>query len=399
MKLSIIAFCLSALIFSSYAASATDKPPRWYTIETIFFEYTDPEAIHSEVWSDNPGTPDWESGESLKPVKNPEEIATSQTQLLIDENPFSPIENPLLFPTSRNENRLETQPINPHSAVIGATNITSEPAVIELPEAYQRLEDEHLTLSEHYQKLLDNPAYNPLFHLGWRQTALTKKQAKAVHVTPIEPIPPPVINESRLSAVPFDEFMEEENEVLPVTFISDEAEAETENPVLPNTDWVDTTDLSENDTWTHTIKRDDEEDTTTEDITEDTIYEDTETVQKIPPTTEQEEPTAEGLLTFYRSRYLHVMLDALLRHELPFDEQKARLDLVEEDEDSNWFDEEELTNKTFRLTEKRRIRTGKLHYFDHPLFGVLLIINRYEPVIPEGKAVSAVIPKLGNDGL
>ena len=394
MKLSIITVCLSSLIFSSYAVGKPDKPPRWYTIETIFFEYTDPEAIHSEVWSNNPGSPDWETGESLKPVKRTEEIEAAHTQLLTDENPLVPLENPLLSPIHPSENTLDPLSINPATAMNIPPESISPPATITPPEAYQQLAEEQLTLREHYQKLLSNPTYKPLFHIGWLQTALEKNKAKAVHVTPIEPSPPPVATAEDLSAIPFDRFMEEESEVLPVTFMADEHEPT--NPASPHSDWVDTTDLTETETWTNTIKRDNDE-TNTEETTSDTDYEHVEVSTQQPDTTDEtnnSQPAAEGLLTFYRSRYLHIRLDALLRHELPFDEQKVRLDLIEEDEDSNWFDEEELTSQTFRLTEKRRIRIGKLHYFDHPLFGVLLMINRYEPpIIPEENPAVLAIPK------
>jgi hypothetical protein len=33
----------------------------------------------------------------------------------------------------------------------------------------------------------------------------------------------------------------------------------------------------------------------------------------------------------------------------------------------------------FRLGEKRRIRSGELHYFDHPRFGVIALVTPYEP--------------------
>lgn len=33
----------------------------------------------------------------------------------------------------------------------------------------------------------------------------------------------------------------------------------------------------------------------------------------------------------------------------------------------------------FRMTTSRRMRPGELHYLDHPLFGVLVIVSRYAP--------------------
>ncbi|MEW8346746.1 MAG: CsiV family protein, partial [Candidatus Thiodiazotropha taylori] len=38
----------------------------------------------------------------------------------------------------------------------------------------------------------------------------------------------------------------------------------------------------------------------------------------------------------------------------------------------------------YRMQEKRRMRSGKLHYLDHPVLGVFAIANRYEmPAPPE----------------
>ena len=31
------------------------------------------------------------------------------------------------------------------------------------------------------------------------------------------------------------------------------------------------------------------------------------------------------------------------------------------------------------MTTSRRMRPGELHYLDHPLFGVLVLVSRYAP--------------------
>ena len=51
----------------------------------------------------------------------------------------------------------------------------------------------------------------------------------------------------------------------------------------------------------------------------------------------------------------------------------------------------------FRLTQTRRMRSGELHYLDHPLFGLLVQVRPYElpvePAQPQGEAASPTPPE------
>jgi len=67
-------------------------------------------------------------------------------------------------------------------------------------------------------------------------------------------------------------------------------------------------------------------------------------------------PEIEGTLRLYRARYLHLDVDLRYQPGLP----PPGL-------------EQEVS--AFRLTESRRVRSRKLHYFDHPLFGVLALVT------------------------
>ncbi|MCB1752667.1 MAG: peptidoglycan binding protein CsiV [Gammaproteobacteria bacterium] len=68
-------------------------------------------------------------------------------------------------------------------------------------------------------------------------------------------------------------------------------------------------------------------------------------------------PLVEGMVKVSISRYLHVDLDLLLR-ETPAG--AVRL--------PGGF-------QTFRFNEHRRMRSGELHYIDHPLMGMLILIT------------------------
>ena len=101
----------------------------------------------------------------------------------------------------------------------------------------------------------------------------------------------------------------------------------------------------------------------------------------------------EGTLGFSRGRYLHVQSDLWYSNFKPrtdinaggFNRPKsANIDLPEEmlldyqdliklEENRGLF----YLHETYRMVQSRRMRSNELHYLDHPLFGVIVRINRY----------------------
>ena len=108
----------------------------------------------------------------------------------------------------------------------------------------------------------------------------------------------------------------------------------------------------------------------------------------------------EGTLSFRRSRYLHVQTDlwytrfeprtssvipyrAAVASELS-DEMLSRYkDLVAVERQRDQY----YTTGTHRMVQSRRMRSSELHYLDHPLFGVIVRISRYEPEMPEAESL------------
>ena len=81
-------------------------------------------------------------------------------------------------------------------------------------------------------------------------------------------------------------------------------------------------------------------------------------------------PLLEGTLSFYKSRYYHLGVDLIYRKELGLDDDN----------------EEQIPVKIqpFVLKEKRnRIRSKVVYYFDHPVFGVIMQVNRYAEIKKE----------------
>ena len=89
---------------------------------------------------------------------------------------------------------------------------------------------------------------------------------------------------------------------------------------------------------------------------------------------EADPPTLEGTVKFGVKRYLHLETDIVLR--------EATTDAQAEVDGFSYGPR----FRSYRMQDKRRMRSGKLHYLDHPVLGVLSIATRYEkpaPVIDE----------------
>ncbi|QKT02375.1 peptidoglycan binding protein CsiV [Ectothiorhodospiraceae bacterium 2226] len=82
------------------------------------------------------------------------------------------------------------------------------------------------------------------------------------------------------------------------------------------------------------------------------------------------EADVEGVLRLVLSRFLHIEADLLYYRPQP----RPQAAVFEQDE-------EELTPSlaAFRMIESRRMRSGEIHYLDHPLFGVIVSVQRYTP--------------------
>lgn len=106
-------------------------------------------------------------------------------------------------------------------------------------------------------------------------------------------------------------------------------------------------------------------------------------------------PRLEGTIALKLGRYLH--LDTDLIYRLPREEVVEAastvapgdddLELAAGDRAGDDFPPlvlAEPVTRDFRLNESRRMRSGELHYLDHPLFGLVARVTPYEPpAVPE----------------
>ena len=84
---------------------------------------------------------------------------------------------------------------------------------------------------------------------------------------------------------------------------------------------------------------------------------------------EDYQPKLSGTLKFYKSRYAHVRLHLELERKIP--------QQVKEEFATNQSMDPELLPEfwRFQLQEARKVKSGELHYFDHPIFGALVKIQ------------------------
>jgi hypothetical protein len=92
----------------------------------------------------------------------------------------------------------------------------------------------------------------------------------------------------------------------------------------------------------------------------------------------------DGNLTLYLSRYLHLVVDLTLESQQESSRLQQRYD------DARYYGDrpssrnygygygQETTSIKYKISEDRIFRNGELRYYDHPRFGVLARITRYE---------------------
>jgi hypothetical protein len=88
-----------------------------------------------------------------------------------------------------------------------------------------------------------------------------------------------------------------------------------------------------------------------------------------------------GDLTLQLSRYLHLQFNLAIDEQpkTPAEESTAPLEAIISFPGSWSSSETQPVVPEYRIIEKRRMRSGELHYIDHPRFGVLTRISKVKP--------------------
>ncbi len=88
----------------------------------------------------------------------------------------------------------------------------------------------------------------------------------------------------------------------------------------------------------------------------------------------------EGFITLMVNRYIHLEINLTLRE---YEQESASVEVIEiEPEETGLVDELGARMYHYQLLHQRRVRTGEIHYFDHPKFGVIAQVNPAMPPDP-----------------
>jgi hypothetical protein len=365
---------LLALVSSNLPADEN----QWYEIEIIVFENLDPEAVNSETWPDDPGFPDLNELVEIRTKPPASELTQWETggEVPVPFNDEMAIADPATDGTDAG------LPAEPAVQTFGATDAgspvveTTEIVSPVSPPPFVALAPELLQLESAAGNLRRSSAYNVLLHRGWRQEVTGRDEAVKIHI----------------HGDMATEAFEEELNAAETMVMEPEVDPATIQPAIPNEQ------MQGQDTVMDAI---------------DVLHgSDVGEGSGVFPPMGEREPAApplrmplDGTLTVSLSRYLHMDLDLVLQKTLPVVEitQPETMDsanvaddelitIIEHPADVDMkrgnalpggTTEPALRHFYFRMTQSRRMRSTELHYFDHPMFGVLAVIRPYELPEPE----------------
>lgn len=97
----------------------------------------------------------------------------------------------------------------------------------------------------------------------------------------------------------------------------------------------------------------------------------------------------QGDVTLYLSRYLHMQFNLTISEpgSTPEQEPGAAYDSLLSLPMSAAADQPPVPSPVYRMDEKRRMRSGELHYIDHPFFGALVRVSKVDPAFLTASAL------------
>ncbi|MBL1259542.1 MAG: hypothetical protein COB33_003300 [Thiotrichaceae bacterium] len=326
---------LSALLSTpGNAQPEPDEEERWFQTEIIVFEIREKNTIDSqEIWPDDPGLPNYENSIKLSPI-----IETDLEDNINIENE----ENPLFLPAASAENTLEIE-INHTFTQADAIGLAITPELL------------HTTATT-VLAIKESPQEQPFQLLS--DDALTLMEFTDTLTNSAQYVP--ILNIAWRQPVASKEAAQTiyiHSNLSQVTLTSTPSFRSINTLMAP-------AGLSKSPMLF--VSQDDNE--------------------KNP--IEAQFKTLDGTIKLHLGRYLHLEADLLYRSQTePLKNNTFFMN----------FDEIEQPPTLFRMHQKRRLRSGELHYFDHPMFGMLVKIIPYELPEPEPEPEIAREENLASD--
>lgn len=373
-KVSLICLILCAHIGSAIA-NESDEHARWFDVEVIVYKSMKNINLSKEAWRTD--------------------IKFEKSEKIIDLIQPQPVQENLLI-----------EKTSPHSDTQQATAINSQSYSINSNASpFLLLDKNELHLNNEVKSLTRHPNYQVVAHYGWRQPIYNAKKAQSIRVA---------------GGRDYSKIYDYDGNKLPSELSNDTTSINDEYGNEPNrlsTEYI-STDYSPFDKETTKItnlpayenEMDNNGTHTSEPPPNDTLsLSDSElSVSKPEPTKIAWVPELDGDIFIYLNRYLHIKTNLYLR--MPGKEEIEIIELdnyndalsVDQNPPKNnnasskskssqfsWeinddFLESESEKRyierlfNYPMKQSRRLRSGELHYFDHPLMGLLVIIRPYK---------------------
>jgi hypothetical protein len=176
---------VSILLAAAVTASAADTA--LYKVELIVFENLDPAAVQAEQWPTDPGTPPLDNAKDLNALITASASATSQTPVpvtaaAIADAPPGVVAIPAITATAAAN---VTAPANSPATNPVAPDVVPVQATPQPPPVipiWRWLDPSERTLDEVERKLTNSGRYHTLLHIGWVQPLDASDQGTPIHI-------------------------------------------------------------------------------------------------------------------------------------------------------------------------------------------------------------------------
>lgn len=332
-----IATSLIALLsigFSHYSTaqgeSSTNDSPKWYQIEVLVFANNNSQDASQENWSQELG------------LKYPQRIVKLKTAaqrefLFGDSDQNTPLDNPA-------DNALTANPIDQtnHTEISSSSNTAVS---VSEEQAFVLLDQQQLQLTTMAQRITSQADFRQLFHAAWRQPMNNREESSSILIQGGQQFDKHFELEGSIK-LSVERYLHLQTNLWLSQFSSNVGREPLPWPVLPNPPFSLNIDL---------------------------------TTSNIDGSLNNTDFTHSHGHNKFGGQFTGHKLNSKINNTSQSAFPLFGFDNSFYDVAGNLYSVEQ----TYTLRQNRRMRSGELHYIDHPLLGLLIKVTPYEPTATE----------------